>query len=374
MVNREQQRGRYLGGEEGAPPLPPPGGYRGARRVQPSGPLTPPPANLATSEPGAAATVPTEETKPAANALGWIALSAAAAFVLILLIVFWARNTGAFFEATLLTLQLVLAGLIVAALVTERGRRLGAIALSIALLGNIATIGAMSAVRTAETGDYESVKSEQQRHDEAFPGIKGTHSRDTLDQPSLEMVRARAEAFMADVRRALTARYEYLWVEAEGETLRPERNGYGGESMLVRFYSTSWATAQPVNDYPRKVGIMNVIAEVARDHDMWGPYSLNDESSFDAGIREKLYGSADPRTQHTWEWYALAEPDPGWLYIVVFDLSQDRTGDLRAAREAQRSRTGEPLEGLQLVYYAPALLSEADRAEFIERMREYPGR
>lgn len=368
MVDREQRRGRYLGGSEGAPPTPPPGGYRGARRV----PAQNYPQTAPVARDAAAATA--EESRPGPGALGWIALAASGLFLVILLSLLRASPASIFFDTPLIALQLIVVAVTIAALVTRRARTLGAIALSIALLANIGTVGAASAVQAAESGDFDRVKTDRQRHDEAFPGIRDVPSRDILNQPSLEEMRARANDFMADVRATLTARYGYSWVQVSEETLRAERNGYGGESMLVQMLSAGWATNEPVDAYIRKVGIMSAVGEVAARHDMWGPYSLNDDPNFDRSLTEKLYGSADPRTQHTWEWYSSAYPDPGWLYITIYDLSQDRSGQLRATREAQSARTGEPREGIQLIYYASELLSETDRAEFIERMRGYPGR
>lgn len=366
MVSIDPQRERYLGGTEGAPPTPPPGGYRGARRAGVVHPTQVPVAPAVASD-----------AKPARlrpNVLGWLAVIASALFLLILASLIRTVPAGTFYQTPLIALQLLLLALIIAALVTPRGRLLGAIALSAALILNIGTAGAISAVRVSNSGDLDGLKSEQQLLEEAFPGIRGVPSIETLANPSLEEIRVKSAAFMADVRRTLTQRFGYTWVRTSAETLRPERNGYGGESMLVRFYSETWAIEQTVHDYSRKIEIMSVIGRVADAHDMWGPFSLNDDPGFDASLTEKLYGSNDPRLQHTWEWYAPGYPYPGWMYITLNDLSNDRTGELRAAREAISASTGEPIEGLRIFYYATEVLSDADRAEFIERMRRYPGR
>jgi hypothetical protein len=87
----------------------------------------------------------------------------------------------------------------------------------------------------------------------------------------------------------------------------------------------------------------------------------------------KLYGSDDPRSQHTWEYYTENYPDPLRFYANIYDLSQDQDGGFLAAREAQHARTGEPLEGLQLVVLASGVLSEADREAFQTKLQDYPG-
>lgn len=368
VMDHEKQRARYLAGAEGAPPVPPPGGYRGARRQQAAtaGALQP-----ATS--GTTATL--EAEKKPANALGWIALGTAMLFALILLVTLLAGGTDVLYGITMLALQLLVVAVIIAALFSSRGRMLGAIALVITVLFNVATVGGMSALQTSASGNYEGVKSEEQKHEEAYPAIKGTDPQQTLSQQSLEEVRAQADELFADIRARLTAEFGYSWVPVGDEDLRPERNGYGGESMLVEYTSTAWATNEPLQDYGQKLDVMAAIDDVVVEHGLWNLYSFNDPSNsgIDPSMIAKLYGSDDPRTQDTWEYYTENYPDPLRFYANVYDLSHDEDGGFRTTREAQSARTGEPLEGLQLVVIASGVLSEADRAEFEEKLQEYPG-
>ncbi|WP_449407214.1 DUF4064 domain-containing protein [Microbacterium maritypicum] len=368
VMDHEKQRARYVAGTEGAPPVPPPGGYRGARR--PSGGVTPLPA-----VPGAIGSATAEpEVRTPANALGWIALIAGILFALVLLVTLAVGATDALYGITMIALQLVVVAIGVGALVTSRGRTLGAVALAIALVVNVATIGGVSALRTSAAGGYEGIKSEEQKHEEAYPGIKGTDPEQTLRQQSLEQVQADAESLFTDIRARVTAEFGYEWVAVGDEDFRPERNGYGGESMLVEYTSASWATTEPIQDYDRKLAVMDLIDDVVAEHGMSYLYSFNDEfSGIDPSMIAKLYGSEDPRQQHTWEYYTENYPDPLRFYANIYDLSKDPTGDFRTAREAQSARTGEPLEGLQITVIASAVLSDADRAEFEEKLKEYPG-
>lgn len=360
----DPKRARYTAGSEGAPPVPPPGGYHGARRT-----LAPSngPGTIASS-----AEAPAE--KQPANAIGWVALVAAILFALVLLGALLAGGTDLLYGVTMLTLQLVVLGVIVAALLTPRGRVLGASALVLTLLLNVATVGAMSALQTSASGSYDGQKTDEQKHEEAYPGIKDVPAGEILAQPSLEDVRAQSDAALAEIRSRLSDRYGYTWTEVGPEDLRPERNGYGGESMLVQYISVPWMTNEPIQDYDRKLAVMRVIEDVLIERGMYGMYSFNDPSSnLDDTILQKFYGTTDPRTQHTWEWYTDNYPDPLRFYAVLYDLANDPADELRAEREAETTGTGEPLEGLQIYFLAPELLSDADRAEFQERMQAYPG-
>lgn len=367
VTDHEKQRARYIAGTEGAPPVPPPGGYRGARRPQgPIGAGSPPPADFA---------APVDGARKPANALGWIALVTSILFALILLGTLLAGGTDILYGVTMIALQLVTVAVIVAALFSRRGRMLGAIALVVTLLFNVATVGGMSALQTSASGSYEGRKTDEQKHAEAYPAIKDTDPQLTLSQQSLEEVRTQADDMFADIRERLTAEFGYTWTQVGDEDLRPERNGYGGESMLVEFTSARWATNEPIQDYTRKLEVMETIDAVVTEHGLWNLYAFNDPSisGMDPSVIAKLYGSDDPRTQSTWEHYTENYPDPLRFYANIYDLSNDTDGGFRAAREAQNARTGEPLEGLQLAVIASGVLSEADRAEFEEKLRDYPG-
>lgn len=365
MVNdNERQRARYVGAADGAPPVPPPGGYAGAKRRQPD--LTPPPPPPV---------APSEKERTPSSAFGWIVPVTAILFSLTLLGVLAAGGTDLLYGVTFLTLQLLVAGVVIAALFSPGARRLASIALVVTVLLNVGTVGALSALRTSASGNYEGVKTAEQRHAEAYPGIKGTDPQQALSQQSLEEVRAAAETLFADVRQRLTDEFGYSWTQVGAEDLRPERNGYGGESMLYEFTTSAWATNEPVQGYDRKLAVMRAVNEVVLDHGLWDLFAFNDPatSSIDPSMIAKLYGSDDPRTQTTWEYYTENYPDPLRFYANIYDLSNDVDGSFLTSREAQSARTGEPLEGLQLVVIASAVLSEADRAEFQDRLADYPG-
>lgn len=369
MVDR--QRNRYVGGAEGAPPLPPPGGYAGAARAR--GGL-----DAAAGLPQASGITYTAPDgggeRKGVNALGLAAISATAIFALILLLLMLAGGTDAVYGVTMLVLQLAIAGLIVAAMLTARGRMLGAIALAVSLVFNVATVGAMGALRSAATQAYDGTKSERQRHEEAYPGVKDFSPQDALAGPSLEGVQSEGDALMAAVRERVSERFGYTWVQSGTQDVSPERNGYGGESMLRRYTSTTWTTAQPVQDDDRKREVMQTIDEVLLERAMSELYPLNE---VDAGISPdmvaKLYGSTEPSRQHTWEYYSGTYPGPLRFYAYAYDLSNDPTGEFRTQRDALAKQTGEPLEGIQLVVFARRVLPEGDRAEFEQRLQEYPG-
>lgn len=369
-MDREKQRQRYIAGTEGAPPVPPPGGYRGAKRQQTvSAPPLSPTSRYSAGETAAAAI----EKKPS-SVFSRVVLAVASVFAAILLIMMVAGGTDTLYGVTVFALQLVVAGLVVATLFTPRGRMLGSIALVITLLFNVATVGGLSALRTSAAGTYDGMKSDEQKHEEAYPGIKGTDPQEALDQQSVEDVRAAAAELFADIRTQVTARFGYDWVQVGDEDLRPERNGYGGESMLYEFATEGWATTEPIQDYDRKVAVMALIDQIVVDHGMYGLYAFNDPSvsSIDPSVMTKLYGSDDPRDQHTWESYTENYPDPMRFYADIYDVSN---GDdsFQRTREAQAARTGEPVEGLQIVVIASGVLSDADREAFEKKLEEYPG-
>lgn len=352
---------RYVSNSEGAPPLPPPGGYRAAQRRGTDDPQV--------ADHRAAAAGPRRT-----NAIGWVSLCAAILFAFTLLVLLGIGLTDVIYGPTILALQLALIGAVVAALITARGRLLGIVALAVVLLFNVATVGGLAALRTSATGAYDGGKTDEQRLWEAYPGIKDRDPRSILNSPSLEDVRALSEDVLAEVRARLTAEYGFEWVQVTDEVLRPERNGYGGESMLVQYTSPQWMTTTPVTGYEHKRAVMTTVSEVLLEQGFWEMFAFNEPTSgISPDVIEKMYGAADPREQVVWEWYSDNYPDPTRFYADITDLANDRTGDYRAAREAQSARTGEPLEGLSLTVLADELLSVEKRDAFESALGAYDG-
>jgi hypothetical protein len=368
----EQQRSRYTGGAEGAPPLPPPGGYQGARRTSTGLDAA---AGLAPASGDVVYTSAPPAEKKGVNALGLVAITATGLFVLVMLLMMGAGGTDALYGASMIVEQFVVLGVIVAALFTVRGRTLGVIALAVTLVFNVATVGAMGALRSAATLAYGGTKSDKQKHEEAYPGIKGVPERQALDNPSLEDVQAQGDQVMAEVRDRLTQQFGFTWVQTGKVDVSPERNGYGGESMLQKYTSTVWTTEQPVQDTRRKRDVMRVVNQVLAENGMSDLYALNEPGvmGISNDMLTKLYGSDDPERQHTWEYYSDTYPDPLRFYTYVYDLSKDQTGDFRTQREAFKQQSGEPLEGVQLVVFARQVLQEKDRAAYEQKLKDYPG-
>lgn len=356
MVTDEGQT--VLTNDAAPPPLPPAGGYRGATRIPrpaPSGvPLPPPP-----------------QPTPAGRIVGWVALVAAGVFALALLALLLLAPPAALLNGTTVILQLLVVGVIVAGLVMADGRKLAAVALTIALLVNVGTVGAMSALG-ATTPGLGSV-SDEDRFWEAFPGVKDLPADEVLAQPSLEETTAAADAAMADVRETLTAEYGFGWVQSGDASTRPARNGYGGESMLVVASSASWSTLEPITDLGLKAEVMARVEDVLARHGFEYFAAFN---TVDSGIApetaEKFYGSAEPSEQAVWEYYADDWPGVLSSYTTITDLTRDPTGQFRQAREAQVAGTDAPLEGLTLFMLSREVLSETDRDAFIEAMEPYP--
>ncbi|MBS1906257.1 MAG: hypothetical protein JST33_06740 [Actinobacteria bacterium] len=388
MVERSDPP-RYVSDSSGAPPVPPPGGYRGARRallgtaIAPTSTSVPLPGSLSavrqaqgpaaggrdeTRRPGEG-TPPPKKRSP----LGWIALCATIGFAVIMLILLAIGAADAFFGATMLALQLVVLGVVIAALATRSGRMLGAVSLTIALVLNVGTMGALSAVRVDAAGSYAGHKTDKQKLWEAYPGIKDQDPNRALNQQSLEQLRTLADATMADVRSQLTAKYGLQWVRSADAQERPERNGYGGESMLVRFTSETWATTAPVAGYAHKLEVMQTVQSVIVQHGWRRMIAFNDPSSgVDPTTISKMYGGATPETQVDWEWFSDDQPDPGWFYADITDLANDTTGEYRTSRAQTAQRTGEPLEGLKLAIVGRYMLSESKADAFRKALSKYP--
>ncbi len=360
-----QRSARYLADSTGAPPVPPPGGYAGAMR--PRG------ADQALSA-TRGETVHVELDRPARrrSVLGWTAIAVASVFAVALFVLLMAGAVDTVYSLTFVAVQLVVLGIAIAATILPSARLLGAIALSITLLFNVGTVGALTSSQSAATGGYEGHKSDADRLWEAYPGIKDVSPDELLGQPTLEEVRARSEALSERIRQALSERFGYTWVRSGDEDVSPVRNGYGGESLATSYMSTSWMTEQPVHSLDERYAAMDVIDDVISSEAMAPLYALNaPQSGLDPAVLAKLYGSDDVATQSVWEWYSYHVDGVTRMYANVFDLGHDDSGSFTRAREAAAAQTGEPLEGIELAFMADHVISDADLDEFRESLEKY---
>ncbi|WP_221584728.1 hypothetical protein [Microbacterium sp. G2-8] len=369
-ANRRMSRD-YIAADAGAPPLPPPGGYRGERRF-PDDPTRIP---LAPSAP--------QPSRPRRSApshpLGWGALGAVIVFALVMTGLLVSGEGHQLVSATMLVVQLIILALVIGSLFVPRARLLAGAALTIALVCNIGTMGATSALVSTVTGDYDGTMTPEERERVAYPGIKDMNPDAILSHGSLEQTQQSIDELSQEIRDRLSAEYGVTWVQISEAQARPERNGYGGESMLQRYIAPTWRTEQAVQDPTEKAAMMRTIDEVLyADGAYYSLYPLNEGGNMDEASLEALYGSADPATQAVWE-YGTSEidgdgaygPSPTLMWAIITDLSNDPTGDFRAAEEATVD-PGEPIEGLDLVFQAPERLSENDVDEFERRIADSP--
>ncbi|OCG76484.1 hypothetical protein [Microbacterium sediminis] len=368
-------RSRFVAKHDGAPPTPPPGGYQRARQF-PSSPFAPElTMPFAPREP---------EPKPARRRhwFGWAALGAAAGLALVLLIQLAMGATDTIYGTTMIALQLVVAAVVIAALFVPNARFLGAIALTVAVILNVGTIGAASALQSSAAGTYDG-ETVRDKTEQEYPGIRDVDPDLVLQAESLEQMQARFDSLSEAIRTELTDRFGFTWVRIGEGSTRPERNGYGGESMLVEYSAPVWATEQPIRTEAQKREVMAAIDDgLLREGVYWPLYPLNADSGITDDSLDKLYGSADPATQVVWEWYTevggtdlmyeSGAPDPSLFYATITDLTHDDTGVFRQRQEAENASDGTPLEGLQLFFLGRQLLSEADREAFEQAIADSP--
>ena len=356
----------YAGGHAGAPPVPPPGGYRGERRF----PEHPVAGHFL-------AQAPPPRSGPRLHPVGWIALLAAGLFSALLIALATVGEAHSALGTSMLVLQVVVVGLVIAALCIRRARLAAAIALTVSLLVNVGTVGAVGALLSDPLTPPSAGTTADGPADGDYAGIKDVDPQSVLLAPSLEDVQDHTNELSERIRESLSAEFGLTWTRIADASARPERNGYGGESMLQQYTSPTWRTDQPIRDHDQKLEVMAAIdRELAVAGEYYALYPLNEpDGSIDPRALESLYGSADPREQSVWEYVAqrygtpgISSPSPTLLYATLTDLSNDDDGQVRAREEAERT-DGEPLEGLNLMFISAQLLAEGDRDAFADATR-----
>lgn len=408
---------------DGAPPLPPPGGYR-HRRVAPREPeaaepetpglrATPPPARPGPASgeaPAGDQAGPTAEAEPSTKAepttkrqlLGARRVSpdakrgplgakqripdglaravavVTAVFVLGLLIALFAGAATVLWSVVPMLLQVGVVVLALAALRVPEARKVGVAALVVSLFLNVGTVAAMGMVGAAAQRRYPGVDTFAQQHARGFPGRKGYDRSDEADQqrhsPSYEATRDAAEGRLRLIREAVSAETGVEWVLFADATTAPVPNGYGGTSMFVRYTPSVWTTARPPRTVAEKTALTEAFVRVMSSGE--GYSSVQRHNAPEAGLpparADQRWGSEDPATQHTWETYAHQDGVSATLTIIDLE-APSADADLRHDRERMAPLFGEPVEGVILTSYGGEALPTDDLEEFIRRMQDYPG-
>lgn len=357
----------YVSNTEGAPPLPPVGGYHGASRAAQVS------QQLRTAHTAQVSTATLERPRHPNHWLGWTALGAAILFALTLGVLLFASTSEAIFSLTMFVVQLIVVALVVAALVTKRARRLGIAALTVALLVNVATMGSIGAVQMASTGNYDTNTSPAEQYSQGFPGVDGYSKDEILAQPTIEQERRNIAAVFTAVRDELSSVYGVTWTQTGAEDRRHMRNGRGGESMLYTVTFDSWTTNEPIHDLELKEAMLHTAADVFSGFGFYAPLHLNEnDGTIPESQMRNLYGGVYPSEQVLWSRVTWEDWNtPSAVYFEITDLSRDTTGDFRRAAEARRANPNDPIEGFSLAALSEPLLSENDIEEFTERMQAY---
>ncbi|GAA2524788.1 hypothetical protein GCM10009860_00670 [Microbacterium mitrae] len=362
VIPGEATSNRYVASSDGAPPVPPPGGYRGAQRSRapqlPPGAPVPPRGSTA--------------DKPKRTWMGIAALIVAAVYVIVLVIVLNVGGSHTLYGFNMLALQIAVLVFVLVALFTPGARGWGSAALALCLVANVATVGAAGALTSAYTGNYENLKSDDQKFWEKYPGIKDEEPVYLIGGPSYEEYKADADELLGQVRNRLTTDFGFSWTEPADEMKRPIRNGYGGESWFFTYTSEKWMTNEAVHGVSDKTAVMNSINSVVNDFGYDDMYSLTEPGYRDDKVLEQLYGSAEPTEQAIWEFYADDYDANFTLYVQIVDLSMDtEDGRFRKDREDWNARSGEPLEGVILYVVTGPTISEDDEDAFDKLLAEY---
>lgn len=361
------ERRTYVSNTEGAPPLPPPGGYRGSSRAAQA--ISQRDAVLAEQ----AETATLERSRHRYHWAGWVALGAAILFAFVLGGIALTGTSNVLFSTTVFIAQLLVIAAVIAALVIKHARTLGIAALTIALLVNVATIGSASALQVASSGSYVHERSPAQQHEHGYPGVEGYAEDDILRQPSLEAEREKVAALFQAIRNELSLEYGVTWTQVTDESMRQMRNGRGGESMLYTASFAGWMTNEPIHDLRLKYAMFDTAAEVVWAYGFDVPYAFNlNDGTIPPSQMTHLYGGVVPEeqalwSQATWEGWST----PTIVYLDLLDLSRDSTGNFTRSAEGSRAHPGDPIEGFRLSAVSEPLLKESDRAQFVERMRDY---
>lgn len=250
-----------------------------------------------------------------------------------------------------------------------------ALAVAVPVLGLVALrslVVGPPVTTTVETVDGGTVELRWAEH----PGLAGQTVDAVLEGPTLAAGVSDGTALTAELRAALSARFDLEWVDApvdgaDDPTFEID-NGWGGPSMLRGVnLPGSQSTSVPVS-WPEKQEALAVIGEVTTRHGWSEPYL--DEERWPQPRRDRIEttGGATLADQ-VLVTGGVEGPSGQWLFFSFQDLSKDDADGTFADRLSSATEAGWQEDSIVVQYGANGLLPDGDRAEFTRRAAPFVG-
>ena len=240
--------------------------------------------------------------------------------------------------------------------------------------GIIVVVGLVAVVAAGSgAAIYAATSSAAAAHWADYPGTAYRDSDEALNGDSLETVMANGSGAIEQFQQQMTDEFGMQWETIYDETLDRDYNYYGGESMLY-FWDTGLLQGKAsVNDPAARQAIVDAFQRAATaggadDFSLWNellepgdPFTL------------EQYGLGEKADQAHWSGNGHDDTNGMVFSLDVLDLTIP-VGDTFAGADSFYIDEGDPATIYVTVFAsAPALLAEADRAEFIERLKPYAG-
>jgi hypothetical protein len=154
-----------------------------------------------------------------------------------------------------------------------------------------------------------------------YPGLVAGDSDEVLGSIRLDEVLARHDRILARVRRSLEVEFRvHWWANTDRESLEPQSNSWGGESLLLTVRSATWRTTSGLTSVEDRDMAARIVG-VALAH-------------------EGLANQQLERLADEWVLTARSAGPPASVVVLQvgfseFALTMDSSGVLAAEREAE---------------------------------------
>jgi hypothetical protein len=247
--------------------------------------------------------------------------------------------------------------------------RLLAIGLTIGLLAVGVTVAAVLVFAAVDSDVAEPVATGPW---EDYPGSAFRDVDEVLASPSMESVTAQGDAFVTELRAALTARFGLRWTTLYDAELERDINGYGGESLLYAYDSGLWQGSARVDDPQARAQVEALFRELALIAGVDEPYALNDYSEgADEAVTQEQFGAATKPKQPLWTLYGDAPDSTLTLTVDVYDANLPAHSSFDGTWRFDLV-PGDTLY-VTIDAYAYALLAEADREQLLRLLEPFEG-
>lgn len=203
-----------------------------------------------------------------------------------------------------------------------------------------------------------------------YPGRADTDPDEILAGPSAEQVDAVSTSMLTGIENRLGTDFGLTFSDVQGSKgqLFPQSgNGYGGNSLLVTFKSSTRVSLSPADAKVEWTRITGLVNDLAFEKGLKFAQLTNIDPK---GGTAPIAGSGAATPDQQWQWNVSATDASQWITLTLVDV--DRAAESKGADGTAAKATDWNPRSISLTYGATTIAA-SDRPRLIQLLKPFDG-